>query len=282
MGELSLFSTLSCGIPARWKSGELMEPKYSNLIDLDKLFQLLNHQASARGLETEKLADIGKDPILLLKTREKKHGPNLLIAAGFHGDEAAGCWGILNFLETSSQDIFAESNLAFLPVVNPTGFRRNKRTNDWNEDPNRGFCHTVSRQPELSREGVVLMKNLSLLKSIAKDGFISLHEDVEQEKHFYLYTFENTIVPGTFSETLRSVETRFFEPYPDGTLEGGIVKDGIIFRHCDGSFEDLLFHEGVPWTAATEAPGLSDIGIRVEANASIITEFIKFVILEYN
>lgn len=233
--------------------------------------------ASKRGFLVQKLGVVEKDPILLLTLKQFVKGPNLLIAAGFHGEEPAGCGGVLRFLETAPQELINRANLSFLPLVNPTGFRFGIRVNYWGEDPNRGFCHTKSGRPEPSKEGLILMKHLSILRSLAKDGFLSLHEDVEQSQ-FYIYTFENANAPGPFSETLRSEEAKFFSPYPDGILEGGLVRNGIIFRHCNSSFEDLLFHEGVHRTACTETPGLFDINKRVEVNARIIATFVTFAI----
>ena len=116
-----------------------------------------------------------------------------------------------------------------------------------------------------------------MLKSLAKDGFLSLHTDIEVAQ-FYLYTFESADMPGAFSEALRKEAARFFEPHPDGILEGGLVRNGIMFRHCDGSFEDLLFHEGIRRTACTELPGLVGANRHIEANASIIAAFVKFAI----
>lgn len=266
----------------------LNKPKFSEFLkvencestDLIQFMQRLSQFTPDRGLLTQELGNVGSDPILLLKPKISNDGPNLLIAAGFHGEESAGPWGILYFLKNFPQDLFNSSNLSFIPVVNPTGFRQGKHTNMLGEDPNRGFCHNNSGKLELSQEGLILMENLLILKSLAKDGFISLHEDIELE-HFYLYTFENSETPGSFSKALCTAENNFFEPPPDGIIEGGSVRNGIIFRYCDGSFEDLLFHEGIPRTACTETPGLFDIDKRVEANSNIISAFVRFTIAVY-
>jgi len=259
------------------KAGDCLQTQNCKFTDFVRLKRRLYHLGSKRGFLVQKLGVVEKDPILLLMLKRFNNGPNLLIAAGFHGEEPAGSWAVLHFLETAPQKLISRANLSFLPVVNPTGFRSGKRENYWGEDPNRGFCHTNSGRPEPSREGLILIKHLPMLRSLAKDGFLSLHEDVEQSQ-FYIYTFENANAPGPFSETLRSEEAKFFSPYPDGILEGGLVRNGIIFRHCDGSFEDLLFHEGIHRTACTETPGLLDINKRVEVNVCIITAFVRFAI----
>lgn len=237
----------------------------------------LHHLASKRKFNIENLGKVEDDSILLLLPERVVKGPKLLVAAGFHGDEPAGCWGILQFLEENYLRFSRNFNISFLPLVNPSGFRHGSRINEWQENPNGNFCHTTSGKPEPSREGRILLDHLDQLKFLATDGFVSLHEDFEQNR-FYLYTFEQTENPGKFSQALYAELRRFFEPVPDGIVEGVKVVDGIVFHNCDGSFEDFLFHEGIPRTACTETPGLLDIKKRIEANSSIIAGLINLTI----
>jgi hypothetical protein len=255
--------------------GSWIKNEESVSTDLIKFGKILYERASQKGFAIQELGKVGEYPILLLTPKKSNEGPNLLIAAVFHGEEPAGGWGILRFLQEVSPNIIASSNLSFLPIVNPTGFRTGRRTNDWGENPNRAFIHSDPEQSEPSREGRILVEHLPYIKLLAKDGFLSLHEDIEMEK-FYIYTFENTETPGAFSEALRNEEQKYFQAYPDGLLEGGLVSNGVIFRYCDGSFEDMLFHEGIPRTACTETPGLLNIDSRIEANVGIITAFVNF------
>jgi predicted deacylase len=257
--------------------GNWIENEKSITTDLIRFEKILYELASQREFAIQELGKVKEYPILLLTPKKSTDGPNLLIAAVFHGEEPAGGWGILRFLQEVPENIIASSNLSFLPIVNPTGFRNGRRINDWGENPNRGFIHSDPEQSIPSREGHILVEHLASIKLLAKDGFISLHEDIEMEK-FYIYTFENAEVPGAFSETLRNEEQKYFRAYPDGILEGGLVSNGIIFRYCDGSFEDLLFHEGIPRTACIETPGLLHIDSRIEANVGIITAFVNFAI----
>ena len=240
---------------------------------------LLRLHALADGvdLHVSDLGDLAGNPLILLEPQQHNVGPSVLIAAGFHGDEPGGCWGLLRFLEDGLRDFVKSANISFLPLVNPTGFRKDRRTNDWNEDPNRGFCHSSSSQAQPSREGALLVDHLSRLKPLAADGFLSLHEDLEFDR-FYIYTFGTNSDPGPFSEALRSEESKVFEAYPDGPLEGSVVRNGIIHNFHDGSFEDRLFHEGVKNTACTETPGPSDISIRVEVNARLSYAFVRYAV----
>ncbi len=95
-------------------------------------------------------------------------------------------------------------------------------------------------------------------------------------RQYYLYTFEQADSPGPFTEALRSEENRFFDPCPDGIVEGTRVSNGVAFCHCDGSFEDFLFHSGVPRTACTETPGLLELDKRVEVNMHVLFAFVNY------
>ena len=237
------------------------------------LLERLVRAAERRGLAIDELGFVGGAPILLLRPKITCPGPQLLVAAGFHGEEPAGCWGVLHHLESSDHD--EGVNVSFLPLVNPTGIRAGRRENDWAENPNCDFCHTESGVPSPSREGKILLDAIDRLLPRAHDGFLSLHEDIDLDR-FYVYSFEQSTAPGSFSKALVDVESQFFEPVSDGPFCGAIVCGGVIFSECDGSFEDFLFHNGVPRTACTETPGALPFEKRVQANSAIIRTFRQF------
>lgn len=247
----------------------------NNAADWASFSNCIYQLANQKGFTINRLGTIAEYPVILLTPKQEVEGPRLLIAAGFHGDEPAGCWGVVRFLEGVSASALERVNLSIIPLLNVTGFVAGTRRNRWDEDPNRGYCHTMSGKPEPSHEGIILIHNLSLLKGLARDGFLSLHEDIEMEQ-FYIYTFEDSDTPGAFTEALRVAESKFFEPCPDEVVEGALLSRGIAFRFCDGSFEDAMFHEGVPRTACTETPGLLPIDLRIEANKHIIEAYIDF------
>lgn len=244
--------------------------------DLQSLLTRLTGTSSRLGYRSNALGNISGDPIILLTRDNLNPGPNLLIAAGFHGDEPGGPWGILRFLEALHQALNV-CNVSFLPLVNPSGFRRRTRRNELDQDPNRGFCHAPSGKAETSTEGQILLDHLPRLKQLAGDGFLSLHEDPELQQ-FYVYVMEHGSMARTLALALTTTEERFFRPHPDGPLEGGIAKGGAIFDLHDGSFEDMLFHEGIPAIACTETPGQADVNVRVEAHSDLIGAFIDFAV----
>lgn len=253
-----------------------VEAEQCRSTDIDRLLGEIGRWAPKRNLQAITLGQVGDYPILLLEPSQPAAAANVLVSAGFHGEEPAGCWGILQFLKTAPQPLFDQVNISFLPLVNPTGFRVGRRRNDWDENPNQGFCPSSLYQLKPSREGLILVHHLARLKRLAQDGFVSLHEDNQMDK-FYLFTFEHSESPGAFSQALYQVESQFFEPQPDGMVEDSLVKDGLVFCQCDGSFEDLLFHQGIPRSACTETPGLLDLNLRIAVNAAIITTLVEYV-----
>jgi hypothetical protein len=254
--------------PARTKEPE--DPR-----DVPALLAAFREAGARRGLVPETLGTVGDDPLLLLRPAGPLLGTRLLLAAGFHGEEPGGCWGLLGFLRGGDAGLFERASLSLLPAVNPTGLRRGRRVNDWGENSNRGFCHVEPGDDPPSREGRILLEHLPALKELGRDGFLSLHEDEDYEE-FYLYTFEDRGAPGPFSLALREAERAHFRQVPDGRIDEGQVRDGILFRECDGSFEDRLFHEGVPRTACTETPGRLALARRIAANAAIADAFVRF------
>ena len=199
--------------------------------------------------------------------------PSMLTAAAFHGEEPAGAWAILKFLAEADPKLFDKINLTFIPVVNPTGFKRGKRLNLWGENPNDGFVH----HGKLSKEGKILVQNLPELLLRSKNCFLSLHED-DDESRFYVYTFETGGCPGAFTNALVATESQFFPSIPNGLWKDAYAYESAICQHCDGSFEDYLYHAGVPYTAATETPGLRPLGERVDADVALIHTAVDVVL----
>jgi hypothetical protein len=213
--------------------------------------------------------------------------PNLLIVGGFHGEEPAGPLAILKWLETVNSGYLKKANLTFLPVVNPIGFNRGTRYARKGQKTNGGFCFNVEGCPKykskdkLAVEGELLMENIDIILEAAKDGVISLHEDVDTDK-FYIYDFGTAVRPGSFSKAIRDEESKFFEMIDNGVKvneEGdpdSYAINGIVHNHHDGSFEDFLSHKGVKHSLTTETPGLN-IGIdkRVDAGVALINKFIN-------
>jgi hypothetical protein len=220
--------------------------------------------AEATDLVADELGYVKEYPIIFLKPKFEK-GNTKLVAAGFHGDESAPVHAILTYLENKAKNRIRISDLSFLPLINPTGFWENKRNNYLNEDPNRGFFSS-----NISVEGRILLRNLNKLLFFGKSGFLSLHEDIDQED-FYLYSFEKEL--GNFSKSLLKTGSNFFDVIKGTLLYNTKIENGIIFNHKDSSFEDFLFSNNVPITACTETPGKKPMYLRIQANIALIESF---------
>ena len=245
-----------------------------------KLFRV----AAEKKLWLRVLGEVDDKSIFFLRTKDTQshNHPRILIMGGFHGEEQAGPLGILSWLEAFDPNLYTKVNLSFVPIVNPVGFNKCQRYNDEREKSNCGFCHPESGdQP--SKEGIILLKNFPLLRSSAKHGFLSLHEDVTTTKS-YLYSFERTPELSDLTLQMRGVLTQHFPELLDDEYvvtdakgkERGLAKDGVVWKLCDGSFEDYLFHEGSLRCFVTETPAKNiPIQRRIIACRAIMDEFIK-------
>jgi hypothetical protein len=191
----------------------------------------------------------------------------VLVAAGFHGEEPGGPLGILRLLEMAPDVWLDGVHLSIIPILNPTGHRVNQRRNQWNENPNDGFCHPDLDPTPPSKEGRILLANLPFLKRCAKDAFLSLHEDGFPTGHAYAY---GTRPAGAADALLAEMSP--FGVTPDRRISenGAELRAGLSLNHHDGSFEDRLYHEGTPLCLVTETPRTVNIEARAEVNDRMV------------
>jgi|BarGraNGADG00212_2_1021979.scaffolds.fasta_scaffold04338_4 hypothetical protein len=241
--------------------------------DLELVISLTKKLSAERGLAYQELGMIDSCPIMLLTPKTTSDAKKILAAAGFHGNEYAGVWGLINYLQYGSK----LENVSFLPLVSPIAFKENRRYGKDNKISNQGFCH-----PEMnlipSEEGKILISHAELLLSLGRDGFISLHEAPEK-KMFYVYAFEKGDQSSSIPKELLRVGAKEFGYAADGTAMqyGGTAKDGIIFNFHDSSFEDFMFENGVPHSIVTETPTSGNLEKRIKTIAEIIDTFIRLV-----
>lgn len=246
--------------------------------DISHFFSLLEEEKNRLGLIVQKLGDVGGEPIWLMQSpAQNSANPNLLISAGFHGEEAAGPWGMLNFLSNLNPSLFEKVNLSLLPLINPTGFANGHRFNVLGENPNRGFYikDGIAQAGEhTSVEGKILIDHSNILLSASRDGILTCHEDVLLTDT-YVYTFEPTQVPGKFSYNLRDALGQYFPIAKDGNIDDCPVRNGVIFNHFDSSFESFLVQQGARIGCCSETPGQQNLDQRILANAAVMTTFVK-------
>lgn len=233
-------------------------------------------QAERWGLYEVVLKDSKDGNISLYQSVNQDAGmPHILIAAGFHGEEPAGCWGMLNFLRQGSPALFDNIAVSFLPAVNLSGLTLGQRLNKWGENPNRGFTVGTTEKP--SQEGIVLLQHAELLKNAARDGVLCCHEDILRDRA-YLYSLEHFSQPSRFTASLCDELSRSFPLVTEEQIDGCECKDGLIFNHYDSSFESWLFEMGANLAVCTETPALKPFVERVEANRLLMEAFVSAVL----
>jgi len=253
---------------------------------INKFYSDMFKLASEKRLWLNPLGEVGGYKIWFIRTRlnaDHHRNPRMLVVAGFHGEEKAGPYAILEWLKTCDAEALKHYDISFIPIVNPIGFANGTRYNSWGEVSNCGFCHP-ERHDKPSREGRILIANIDMLRAAAADGFLSLHEDIG-ERRYYAYSFEDGAEPGEFTAGILKTLGKHFKTYIDGESiwldttakkdRGPYVHKGIVYRHCDGSFEDWMFHLGVPRVAVSETPGMYRLKRRVTAGADVIETFIQ-------
>jgi murein peptide amidase A len=75
----------------------------------------------------------------------KKEVKTVFLSAGIHGDEVAGVYAVLDFLENDIKNYLDSYSFTCLPCINPSGFEIGTRCNYQGLDLNRDFnrrCHS--------------------------------------------------------------------------------------------------------------------------------------------
>lgn len=169
------------------------------------------------------------------------HGPRIAIAAGVHGDERAGPWGLLSTIEDGLLD--ERCSYRVWPCTNPSGYVAGTRSNADGVDVNRSFSGEGST-PE-SRAIVAAHRNARFALSL------DLHEDCDADG-FYCYV-AGPDAEGLGSAIVRAVEEGGFpvqdfegfdfgEPAaenPHRRCEHGIV---VMDAHESRYFEGLSYN----------------------------------------
>ncbi|QSX32992.1 M14 family metallocarboxypeptidase [Shewanella avicenniae] len=244
--------------------------------DIERFMALLNEECQRLNLQQRVLGKVEGQPIMMLQSPNASAGlPSILISAGFHGEEAAGPWGMLHFLSSVSPELFERVNLTLLPLNNPTGFIKGHRFNIFGENPNRGYLAGVD-DAKPTVEGKILLEHGQLIQAASKDGILTCHEDVLQTRT-YLYSFEPRQQPGKFSQQLLGALSEYFDVAQDDDIDGCPVENGFIFNHFDSSFEAWLVRSGAKVGACSETPATQNFDRRILANSAVMQRFVDYI-----
>ncbi|CAI2538215.1 Zinc carboxypeptidase [Serratia liquefaciens] len=248
--------------------------------DITVFRRAFKQQAKRWGLLEVVLGTLPEGNISLYQSaNQEARVPHVVIAAGFHGEEPAGSWGLLDFLRKGSPTLLDKIAISFLPVVNLSGWALGQRLNNRGQNPNRGFCTGMEDIP--SEEGRCILRHSRLLQKSASQGILACHEDILQDRA-YLYSFERSSIPGPFSTALADELKLTFPLVRDEKIDGCECQQGLIFNHIDSSFESWLFELGADVAACTETPGRASFDERIKTNHQVIRAFISAVLEKNN
>ena len=122
----------------------------------------------------------------------KKVYKNIFLSAGIHGNEPAGVYALLNFLEKKAHEYLDNFSFIAFPCVNPSGFEYDQRGNI------DGINLNLTFNGELSSKESTIVKQFIRKSNITYAFAMDMHEDDTYEKvdgytmkdnpkEFYLY-----------------------------------------------------------------------------------------------
>jgi hypothetical protein len=256
---------------------------------LKSYFSEMTRHCAAKRFWLTPLGYVDDEPIWLIRTRlNRSHNdPKILIVSGFHGEEIGGPYAVLKWLKDCNSTILKDIDVSLIPIVNTWGFAKGSRYGSTGGPNNCGFCHFDVELDEIKPEGIVLRDNIDILRLMAKDGYLSLHEDAN-EKRCYVYRYEECEEPSPIVVEMRDLLSKHFHSIAregvevDTGLRGkkAQVVEGIVHNHCDGSFDDWMMHLGVPRVIVTETPAKCQLKRRINAGKEAIDKFIEVILKE--
>ncbi len=246
-----------------------MEPHRSH--DYRHLVARWRAVARAAGLRLERFAESDGYPIYCVRTRGSADG-GLYVSAGIHGDEPAGCAGLLRWAEKHLAALASRGRalpLLLLPCLNPWGLVNNRRTDGEDHDLNRLF----------HRNDLATINGIKALIKSRRFGLaLHLHEDYDAEGN-YIYELHQENV--SWGPELLAKAAAVIAPDPRRRIDLREFHAGTYFRH--GKLRSLpihpeaihLYRRHCPHVFTFETPSEFALEKRVRAQVLMIEECTK-------
>ena len=223
--------------------------------------------------KTHDIINIGDESLyipLIVPMYSDKSKKNILVCSGFHGNENSGPWSVLEYYKENSE---FPVNLSMLPIVNPTGFKQDKRTGRYGVSTDTFNTHS----DVLSIESNVLIDNIKFFLKRGKDGIINLHEDTKEKFDGNAYVYASDDLPDYITNYILSTLNDHFEILHsvDGKIEDKVIQ-GVVSKLQKGSWEELLNKKGIPMIT-TEFSSREPIDKRVKVGVELITGFVELI-----
>jgi len=180
------------------------------------------------------------------------------IFAGMHGDEAAGVFAAIRFLDELARnpDLARGYELYIYPLCNPSGFEDGTRHSRSGRDLNREFW-IGSREPE-----VQLLEQQ--IRTLRFDGLISLHADNESNG-LYAFALGAQVTQHVVEPALQAAE-KILPRNCDPTIDNFTARNGLIRKGYPGMLCAAPEASPRPFEIVFETPHHADFEKQVEAN----------------
>ncbi|MBC2607686.1 M14 family metallopeptidase [Pelagicoccus albus] len=224
--------------------------------------ELTSHSGYAIYALTRKAAPSGDKPPL-----------RLYLSSGIHGDEPAGPLALLELLESGL--LPRDTDIAIVPLINPTGIKAKKRENDNGWDLNRDFRYPKNPETQAVREFIISQAPFHLS--------VALHEDWESSG-FYMYC----ITPDGDDRLPRKIlnEVKKEGPLePETEIDGHPAENGLITRPADFDLEGrddwpeafLLYERSEHVHITTESASSAQLRIRIAQQCQAVKTAIRLL-----
>ena len=210
---------------------EFLKVRSYNLI-IDRLFESTKGLIEFMG-GTDR--DFGAYPLFCITIGDNQDVKlkDVLISAGVHGEEPAGVYALLKFLEDDLSDFVSDYRFLIFPCINPFGFEHNQRLNHRGVNINREFkrstlcqeAHRIMRILERKKRKFVCTIDLHETDpTYVGEGFTV----ADNPKEFYMWEVcpDKSLRIG--DDVILNVERRVSVCRWD-RIYGDINSDGVIY-----------------------------------------------------
>jgi len=179
------------------------------------------------------------------------------IFAGIHGDEAAGVFAAVRFLQELAQnpELARGYEVYVYPLCNPTGFEDGTRHSRSGRDLNREFW-LGSREPE-----VALIERQ--IRTLRYDGLISLHAD-EDSAGLYAFALGAQVTQYVVEPALLAAE-KVVPRNCDAKIDNFTARNGLIRQGYPGMLCSAPEARPRPFEIVFETPHRADFEKQIEA-----------------
>ena len=233
--------------------------------------------AAERGFREEPFATVGGMQLIAFTKRTVGFKPRIYLSAGIHGDEPSPPLALLSMLQTGCFD--ERATWFLVPMLNPDGFRLDRRENADGIDLNRDY-----REPR----SIEIAGHAGWLQSQPRfDLALCVHEDWEAQG-FYLYELNASGRTG-LAHALREAGETILPIDPHAEIDGRPVDEpGIIRPESDPALRETWpeaiylrkHHTDLCYTI--ETPTSAPMDDRVKTHAAVCERAIEQTVRRFS